>query len=91
MSAPTRSGQGRIWPELASRLRSATGESPVSSLHRVRIEAAKRLLEDRRANVDEITVAVGYRDTRSFSRLFKRQTGLAPRQYRERFGVVVRR
>jgi transcriptional regulator GlxA family with amidase domain len=49
------------------------------------------MLEDARANVDEITSAVGYGDTRSFSRLFKRETGLAPRQYRDRFGVVARR
>jgi transcriptional regulator GlxA family with amidase domain len=76
---------------LNRRFRAATGESPISYLHRIRIEAAKRMLEDTRANVDEITRAVGYGDARSFSRLFKRETGLAPRQYRERFGVVARR
>ena len=60
----------------------------LSYLHRVRIEAAKRLLEETRSNVDEITAAVGYTDPRSFGRLFRRHTGMSPREYRRRFGVL---
>ena len=73
---------------LNRRFRAATGESPVSYLHRVRIEAAKRLLDETTSNVDEITAAVGYSDPRSFGRLFRRQTGMSPREYRRRFGVT---
>jgi len=72
------------------RFRAAVGESPVAYLHRVRIEAAKRLLEGSRSNVDEITREVGYGDARSFSRLFKRETGFSPRDYRQRFGPIAR-
>ena len=73
--------------EANRRFLAATGESPVAYLHRVRVDAAKQMLEGTRANVDEISRAVGYRDPRSFSRLFRRQTGLSPREYRNRFGL----
>ncbi len=76
---------------LHRRFQAAIGEPPLAYLHRIRIEAAKRLLEGTRSNVDEVTRAVGYSDNRSFSRLFKRLTGLSPREYRQRFGVTARR
>jgi AraC-like DNA-binding protein len=55
-------------------------------LHRLRIEAAKRLLETSDLNVQEITSRVGYQDARSFSRLFRAGTGQSPGEYRARFG-----
>lgn len=73
---------------LNRRFRLATGEAPVSYLHRVRIESAKRLLDENTLNIDEITGAVGYSDARSFARLFRRQTGMSPGEYRRRFGVT---
>lgn len=67
------------------RFKSATGESPLSYLQRVRIEAAKKRLETTRETMDDITVRIGYEDSSSFRRLFKRSTGLSPREYREKF------
>jgi hypothetical protein len=73
--------------ELNRRFRSATGFTPLEYLHRLRIEAAKRLLETSNLSVDEITGAVGYGDSRSFSRLFRSSAGLSPSEYRQRFGA----
>lgn len=67
------------------RFKSATGDSPLTYLQRVRIEAAKRKLETTRENITEITWQVGYADSNSFRRLFRKYTGLSPREYRERF------
>ena len=72
------------------RFRNATGTSPISYVQEVRIEEAKRLLESSLCSTDEVGVAVGYEDPASFRRLFKRQTGLTPGQYRRRFRSVGR-
>ena len=38
--------------------------------------------------IQEIALAVGYDDANSFRRLFKRSTGISPREYRQRFQTV---
>jgi transcriptional regulator GlxA family with amidase domain len=70
---------------LGRRFLSATGLSPVQYLRKVRIEAAKRLLEEPRAVVDRIAAEVGYGDSRAFIRAFGTIAGLSPGQYRARF------
>ena len=70
---------------LNRRFVSATGISPRQYLRRVRIEAAKRLLEAPNASVDRIADAVGYRDTRAFIRAFGVVAGISPGQYRQKF------
>lgn len=70
------------------RFRAATGMAPIDYVQNLRIEAAKRLLESERTAVDEISAAVGYEDASFFRRLFKRRTGLAPREYRRLFQPI---
>jgi len=67
------------------RFKQAVGETPLSYLQRVRVEAAKKKLERSNAPVSEITWQIGYADSSSFCRLFKKTTGLSPREYRDRF------
>lgn len=69
------------------RFKTATGDSPLSYLQRLRIEAAKRYLEKTRDSLSEITAKVGYEDLNSFRRLFIKHTGLSPRQYRNKFAA----
>jgi transcriptional regulator GlxA family with amidase domain len=70
----------------ARRFKAATGEGPLSYLHRVRIDAARHLLESKTKAIGEVSRAVGYEDPNFFRRLFQRYTGIAPRAYRARFG-----
>ena len=67
------------------RFRAATGYTPVAYVQTLRIEEAKQLLETTALPSDEIAAAVGYEDPAFFRRLFKRQTGLTPGRYRQRF------
>jgi transcriptional regulator GlxA family with amidase domain len=67
------------------RFRAATGETPIAYVQRLRVEAAKRRLEQSGDPIEEIGWAVGYEDPASFRRLFKRLTGLTAGEYRRRF------
>jgi transcriptional regulator GlxA family with amidase domain len=70
------------------RFKKATGETPLRYLQQMRLETAKNMLETSLENVEIITQQVGYEDSRTFRRLFKRFTSLSPREYRSRFCVI---
>lgn len=59
------------------------GESFVSYLRRIRIEAAIYCLEHSSDSVKEISAKVGYLDSKYFSRLFYTHTGYTPCEYRK--------
>lgn len=67
------------------RFKAATGDTPLAYLQRVRVEAAKRLLESQKLSFDEITYRVGYEDSSTFRKIFLKQTGLRPKEYQRRF------
>ena len=48
----------------------------------VRIEESKRLLANTDYSVIDISVAAGFEDQSYFSKVFKKYTGLTPKQYR---------
>jgi transcriptional regulator GlxA family with amidase domain len=68
------------------RFRAATSNTPREYIQRVRIEAAKRLLENGPSSVGEVARRTGYEDVVAFRRLFVRGTGLTPADYRARYG-----
>jgi transcriptional regulator GlxA family with amidase domain len=68
------------------RFKEATGDSPLAYLQKLRIAAAKRMLESNHRSMQEISDAVGYQDIAFFRGLFQRYTGVSPSAYRERFG-----
>jgi len=70
---------------LERRFKQATGVTLVGYLQQVRVEAAKRLLEEGNQPFDEISNMVGYEDISFFRKVFVRVTGLRPREYRQRF------
>src|SRR5579872_580155 len=70
---------------LSRRFLAATNLSPRQYLRRVRIEAAKRLLEGPTASVERIAEAVGYQDARAFIRAFSAVAGISPGVYRQKF------
>ncbi len=69
------------------RFKQATGDSPLIYLQKLRIAAAKRMLESHHRSMQEVCDAVGYQDVAFFRSLFQRHTGVSPSAYRERFGV----
>jgi len=70
------------------RFKTATGDTALIYQQRLRVEAAKRLLEDGNRSFDEITYRVGYEDSSSFRKVFLKQTGLRPTEYQKKFQRV---
>ena len=70
------------------RFKNATGDTPLTYQQRIRVEAAKRLLEDGNRSFEEITYQVGYEDSSSFRKIFLKQTGLRPMEYQKKFQRV---
>jgi AraC-like DNA-binding protein len=48
----------------------------------IRSELAERFIRDRSLTLSEITYLLGFAETSSFSRSFKRWTGMTPSAYR---------
>jgi transcriptional regulator GlxA family with amidase domain len=72
------------------RFSKATGPSPLDYVHSVRLEEAKQMLETEDQPAEAIALEVGYEDAGFFNRLFRRNVGLTPAQYRRRFGSIKR-
>lgn len=70
---------------LLRRFKSATGDTPRVYIQKIRIDKAKRLLETTKETFNEITWKVGYENAGTFQKLFKSETGLSPKEYREKF------
>ena len=62
----------------------AIGESPVDSLIGFRVERAKTLLCDLSLNISEVALRCGFTDSNYFSRRFRLEAGISPRDYRTR-------
>ena len=86
LDAPARRA-GMSLRNFVRRFKQATGDSPLAYLQKLRVAAAKRLLENNHRTMQEISDAVGYQDVAFFRALFHRHTGVSPSAYRERFGV----
>ncbi|UNO43090.1 GlxA family transcriptional regulator [Streptomyces sp. MST-110588] len=72
----------------ARAFRAEVGMTPGRYVDRVRIEAARRLLEDTADGVEEISRRCGYGTPESMRRAFVRTLGAAPAEYRRRFRTV---
>jgi transcriptional regulator GlxA family with amidase domain len=70
---------------LKRRFKAATGDTLIGHLQNLRIEEAKKQLEQGDSSIEEVSEEVGYMDISFFRRLFKRLTGLSPGQYRRMF------
>ena len=60
-----------------------TGENFIEYVTNRRIEKAKELLEHSSLNIKCICVDTGYSDPNYFSRIFKKQVGVTPTEYRD--------
>ena len=62
----------------------AFGSPPMKYQQKLRVESAKVLLSTTNLRINEISRKVGYEDICFFHRIFKRETGVTPKEYREK-------
>jgi len=70
------------------RFKKATTNTPVEYIQRVKIEAAKKELENGRKQVNEVMYGVGYNDPKAFRDIFKKITDMTPVEYQGRFRTI---
>lgn len=70
------------------RFKSATNNSVLEYIQRIKIEAAKRSFETSRKNIHEVMYDVGYTDTKAFRSIFRKITGLTPVEYRNKYSKL---
>ncbi|MED2256580.1 AraC family transcriptional regulator [Brevibacillus parabrevis] len=77
-------------PQYVSRkFKEQMGCSPLEYAIRLRMDMAHNLLRDTAATQQEIAAYVGYPDVIYFNRVFKKQTGVTPGQYRQKYRDAV--
>jgi transcriptional regulator GlxA family with amidase domain len=69
------------------RFKLATTNTPVEYIQRIKVEAAKKQLENGRKTVSEVMYYVGYNDPKAFREVFKKYTDMSPVDYRGKFNA----
>ncbi|MCF8255713.1 MAG: helix-turn-helix domain-containing protein, partial [Bacteroidia bacterium] len=67
------------------RFKQATNNTVLEYILRIKVEAAKHRFESSRKNITEVMMEVGYTDTKAFRTIFKKNTGLTPIEYRNKY------
>ena len=65
-----------------------TGTTFKEYLTQIRIEKAKSLLVNQEIKINKVAELTGYGDYRNFCKIFRRQTGSSPSEYREKYRVI---
>ncbi len=61
-----------------------TGQSFIRFLTSLRIERAKELLTNTKRRISDIAMDIGYNEPNYFSHVFRKTTGVTPKEYRQR-------
>ncbi|MEU5667100.1 GlxA family transcriptional regulator [Streptomyces longwoodensis] len=86
LSVEALAARARLSPRhFARAFRDETGTTPGRYVDRVRLEHARRLLEDTADGVEEISRASGYGTPEAMRRAFVKALGAPPAEYRRRF------
>ncbi|GAA3075881.1 hypothetical protein GCM10020254_19740 [Streptomyces goshikiensis] len=79
--------RARLSPRhFARAFQAETGVTPGRYVERVRVEHARRLLEDSADGITEIARTCGYGTPEAMRRAFVKTLGQPPAEYRRRFG-----
>ncbi|NBE52876.1 GlxA family transcriptional regulator [Streptomyces boluensis] len=86
LSVEALAGRARLSPRhFARAFQTETGTTPGRYVERVRLEHARRLLEDSVDGVEEVSRSCGYGTPEAMRRVFVKHLGTGPAEYRRRF------
>jgi len=69
---------------LYNKVKATTGMTPVDFVRHIRIKKACEILRNTDDTLTSIAFAVGFTDPKYFSKVFKKETGIVPTEYRNR-------
>lgn len=69
--------------QLSRKFSGITGQSIVSYILKVKLNAAKKMLRNPSSSITDVSDACGFNDSGYFSRVFKKQFGITPSQYQK--------
>ena len=75
----------------ALKFRSVLGQTPLEYLTQWRMYRAGAMIRSKNTSFSEVASAVGYGSESSFSRVFRREMGAAPREYRRKCVLLAER
>ena len=67
------------------RFKKATSNTPLEYIQRVRVEAAKKKLENTTDTIMEVMFSIGYNDEKAFRNTFRKYAGLSPKEYQLKY------
>jgi LacI family transcriptional regulator len=70
---------------LEQRFRQFFDRSPAAEIRRVKVERARKLLANGNDSVEAVASACGFNYAEVMTRVFRRETGMTPSDYRRRF------
>jgi transcriptional regulator GlxA family with amidase domain len=73
---------------IVRRFKQVTGIPPIEYLQHIRIETAKKQLEQTNQSISEVISYTGYTDPKSFRKTFHKLVGMKPLEYRGKFRVM---
>jgi len=73
----------------ARSFRAEVGVTPARYVERVRLEAARRCLEETRESVNAVAASCGFGTPETMRRVFLRALGVGPAEYRRRFQAAI--
>ncbi|MGW0738056.1 GlxA family transcriptional regulator [Streptomyces sp. NPDC002851] len=92
LSVESLAARARLSPRhFARAFQAETGMTPGRYVERVRLEHARRLLEDTAHGVEEVSRASGYGTPEAMRRVFLKTLGASPAEYRRRFRAPMTR
>ena len=67
------------------RFKNATRITPYAYIQKIRVEAAKEMLETALGSIEEVVYKAGYEDVDAFRQVFIKHTGITPGAYRKKY------
>jgi len=67
------------------RFKKLTANTPAQYIQRVKVEAAKKMLESTTLQIQQVMFDVGYNDFNAFRKIFKKFAGLSPQAYQRKY------
>lgn len=78
------SGMNMSRSTLTRKLKALTGQTPLDIIRHVKMEHARRMLEEGHLTIGEVSTSLGYLNRKYFTNCFKEEFGMTPSEYQKK-------